>query len=132
VIDYTREDFTRVERRYDLVLDNVENRTLSDCRRVLTPAGTLVLNSGSGARGLRLLVRLLMPLALSAFVNHKLRRYLSTPNHADLVVLKELVESGALTPVIDRTFPLRDVPAALEHIETGHAAGTVVITVGNP
>lgn len=131
VIDYTREDFTRAGRHYDLVFDNVENRSLSDCRRVLTPTGTLVLNSGSGARGLRLLVRLLMPLALSPFVTHKLRRYLSTPNHADLVVLKELIESGNLRPVIDRTFPLQEVPAALYHIETGHARGKVVITVGN-
>lgn len=131
VIDYTREDFTRAGRPYDLVFDNVENRSLSDCRRALTPQGTLVLNSGSGARGLKLLVRLLLPLALSPFVRHRLGRYLSTPNHADLVVLKELVESGKLRPVIDQTFPLREVPAALHHIETGHAAGKVVITVGN-
>ena len=129
VIDHTREDFTRAGRHYDLVFDNVENRSLSDCRRVLTPEGTLVLNSGSGARGLRLLVRLLLPLALSPFVRHRLRRYLSTPNHADLVVLSELVESGKLRPVIDRTFSLAEVPAALRHIETGHAAGKVVITV---
>ena len=129
VIDHTREDFTRPGRRYDLVFDNVENRSLSDCRRVLTPDGTLVLNSGSGARGLRLLVRLLLPLALSPFVRQRLRRYLSTPNHADLVVLSELVESGKLRPVIDRTFSLAEVPAALRHIETGHAAGKVVITV---
>ena len=129
VIDHTREDFTRTGRHYDLVFDNVENRSLSDCRRVLTPDGTLVLNSGSGARGLRLLVRLLLPLALSPFVRHRLRRYLSTPNHADLVVLSELVESGKLRPVIDRTFSLAEVPAALRHIETGHAAGKVVITV---
>jgi len=129
VIDHTREDFTRAGRHYDLVFDNVENRSLADCRRALTPGGTLVLNSGSGARGLRLLVRLLLPLALSPFVQHRLRRYLSTPNHADLVMLSELVESGTLRPVIDRTFPLEEVPAALRHIETGHAAGKVVITV---
>ncbi len=129
VIDHTREDFTRAGGHYDLVFDNVENRALSDCRRVLTPDGTLVLNSGSGARGLRLLVRLLLPLALSPFVRHRLRRYLSTPNHADLVVLNELVESGKLRPVIHRTFSLAEVPAALRHIETGHAAGKVVITV---
>ena len=129
VIDHTREDFTRAGRHYDLVFDNVENHSLADCRRALTPGGTLVLNSGSGARGLRLLVRLLLPLALSPFVRHRLRRYLSTPNHADLVVLSELVESGKLRPVIDRTFSLAEVPAALRHIETGHAAGKVVITV---
>ena len=88
-----------------------------------------MLNSGTGTRGIRMLIRLLLPLALSPFVRHRLRRYLSTPNHADLVTLKELVESGRLRPVIDRTFPLREVPAALHHIETGHAAGKVVITL---
>ena len=132
VIDYTREDFTRATGLYDLVLDNVENRSLSECRRVLTPTGTLVLNSGSGARGFRLLVRLLMPLVLAPFVTHKLRRYISTPNHADLVVLKQLVESGKVRPVIDQTFPLRAVPAALLHIETRHARGKVVITLDSP
>jgi NADPH:quinone reductase-like Zn-dependent oxidoreductase len=129
VIDHTHEDFTRVDNHYDLIFDNVENRSLSEVRRVLAPAGTLVLNSGTGARGLRLLVRLLRPLALSPFVTHKLRRYISTPNHADLMVLKELIDAGQLRPVIDRTFPLREVPAALHHIETGHAHGKVVITV---
>jgi NADPH:quinone reductase-like Zn-dependent oxidoreductase len=129
VIDYTLEDFTEGCGRYDLVFDNVENRSLADCRRVLAPAGTLVLNSGSGARGLELLVRMLKPLALAPFVRHKLRRYLSTPNHADLIVLKELAESGKLHPVIDRVFPLGEVPAALRHIETGHARGKVVIAV---
>jgi NADPH:quinone reductase-like Zn-dependent oxidoreductase len=129
VIDYTWEDFTRACSRYDLIFDNVENRSLADCRRALTPDGTLVLNSGTGTRGIRMLIRLLLPLALSPFVRHRLRRYLSTPNHADLVTLKELVESGRLRPVIDRTFPLREVPAALHHIETGHAAGKVVITL---
>ena len=129
VIDYTKEDFTRAGPQYDLLFDNVENRSLSECRRALTPAGTLVLNSGSGGQGLGLLVRLLRPLALSPFVRQNLRRYLSTPNHTDLVALKELIEAGALRPVIDHTFPLQETPAALRHIETGHAHGKVVITV---
>lgn len=75
VIDYTREDFARSGRQYDLVFDNVENRSLSECRRALTPTGTIVLNSGSGGKGLGLLVRLLWPLLLSPFVRHNLRRY---------------------------------------------------------
>ena len=129
VIDYTQKDFTRGGQRYDLIFDNVENRSLSDCRRALTPRGTLILNSGSGAQGIALYVRLLKPLVLSPFVRHKLRRYLSTPNHADLVVLKELVESGKLKPVIDKTYPLRETPAALRYIEGGHARGKVVITL---
>jgi NADPH:quinone reductase-like Zn-dependent oxidoreductase len=129
VIDYTTQDFARTGRQYDLIFDNVENRSLSECRRALTAAGTLVLNSGSGGKGIGLLVRLLWPLVLSPFVQHNVRRYLSKPNHADLVVLKEFIESGAVRPVIDQTFPLRETPAALRYIETGHAHGKVVITV---
>ncbi len=131
VIDYTREDFTRGGPRYDLILDNVENRSLADCRRTLTPQGTLVLNSGTGARGLRLLVRLVRPLMLSPFVRHTLRRYLSHPNNADLTVLKTLVEQGKLRPVIDSTYPLSDTPAALRRIESGHAHGKVVVNVSD-
>ena len=82
VIDYTREDFTKGGPRYDLIFDNVENRSLRDCRRALTPSGTLVLNSGTGARGLAMLVRLLRPLVLSPFLQQNLRRYLSHPNRS--------------------------------------------------
>lgn len=129
VIDYTREDFTRGDERYDLILDNVENRSLSDCRRALGPGGTLILNSGTGARGFRMLVRLVRPLVLSPFVRHNLRRYLSMPNHRDLVVLKELVESGKLAPVIDKVYPLHETPAALRYIESGRARGKVVVAL---
>ncbi|HYX90178.1 MAG TPA: NAD(P)-dependent alcohol dehydrogenase [Myxococcaceae bacterium] len=128
VIDYTREDFTRGG-PYDLIFDNVENRSLSECMRALTPNGTLVLNSGTGARGIEMLVRLLKPLVVSPFVRQNLRRFLSTPNHQDLLVLKDLVEAGKLRPVIDRTFPLSRTAEALRHIEDGHARGKVVVTV---
>jgi NADPH:quinone reductase-like Zn-dependent oxidoreductase len=127
-IDYAREDFTRTG-PYDLVFDNIENRSLWECRRTLTPRGTLVLNSGTGRRGLRFLVRLVGPVVLSPFVRHRIRRYLSTPNHADLATLAAWVESGALTPVIDRTFQLHETAGAIRHIETGHARGKVVIAV---
>ena len=129
VIDYHDEDFTHSGPLYDLFLDNVENRSLSDCRRVLTPSGTLILNSGTGARGLRMLVRLVKPLVVSPFTRQNLRRYLSRPNHQDLLVLKDLVESAKVTPVIDRTYPLPATPAALRYIEAGHARGKVVITL---
>lgn len=129
VIDYSRDDFTQGGRQYDLVLDNVENRSLADCRRVLKPSGTLILNSGTGARGFRLLVRLAAPLVLSPFSRQTLRRYLSSPNHRDLVTLAELVESGKLRPVVGRTYPMHETAAALRHIEAGHARGKVVITV---
>ena len=129
VIDYTQEDFTQGGKRYDLIFDNVENRSLSDCRRALTPGGTLILNSGTGAEGIGMLVRLAKPLVLSPFVSQNLRRYFSDPNHDDLVVLRELVESGKLKPVIDKTYPLSETPAALSYIEGGHARGKVVVTV---
>ena len=128
VIDYTQEDFTRGGKRYDVIFDNVENRSLSDCRRALTPGGILILNSGRG-HGIGMLVRLVKPLVLSPFVRQRLRRFLSVPNHDDLVVLKEFVEAGKLRPVIDRTYPLPETPAALGYIEGGHARGKVVITL---
>jgi NADPH:quinone reductase-like Zn-dependent oxidoreductase len=129
VIDYTRDDFTRSGKQYDLIFDNVENRSLADCRRALAPAGTLVLNSGTGARGLGMVVRLAKPLVVSPFVHHNLRRYLSKPNHDDLVVLQGLVEAGRIRPVVDKTYPLPETPAALGYVEGGHARGKVVVTM---
>ena len=127
VIDYTREDFTTRAAAWDLIFDNVENCSLSDVRRALTADGTLVLNSGTGASGLRMLIRLVRPLVLSRFSRQSLRRFLSNPKHADLVVLKDLVEAGQLRPAIDRTYPLDQAVAALQHIAGGHAQGKVVL-----
>ncbi len=129
VFDYTKADFTTARSRYDLILDNVENRSLTDVRRALKPRGTLVLNSGTGAGGMKLMGRLVRPLILSPFVRQRLRRYLSSPNRADLEVLKAFVEEGKLRPIIDSSFPLDQTPAALHHLETGHARGKVVIAV---
>jgi NADPH:quinone reductase-like Zn-dependent oxidoreductase len=129
VIDYTQRDFAAGPERYDVVFDNVENRSLADCRRALTPAGLLILNSGTGTRGLATLVRLLKPLVLSPFLRQTLRRYLSVPKHEDLVALSRMVEAGSLMPLIDRTYLPAEVPAALAYIETGHARGKVVVTM---
>lgn len=129
VIDYAREDFAGAGPRYDVIFDNIENRPLSDCRRALKPSGTLVLNSGTGARGWKLLARLAAPILLSPFVSQNLRRYLSEPNPADLALLRELLEAGKLTPAVDRVFSLAQTAAALRHIETGHARGKVVIKI---
>ena len=129
VIDYTREDFTAGGPRFDLILDNIENRSVSEVRRALEPRGTLVLNSGTGASGLGLLVRLIRPLLASPFSRQKMRRYVSTPKAADLAFLAALVEQGKLRPVIDTTFPLGETVAALRHIESGHARGKVVVAV---
>ena len=129
VIDYTQQDFTQDGRRYDFIFDNVENRSLSDCRRALKPNGTLILNSGTGAKGIALLIRLIKPLILSPFVHHNLRRYLSVPNHDDLVVLKELIEAGKVVPVIDQRYPLIEVPNAIRYLEAGHARGKVGVRI---
>ncbi len=129
VIDYAQEDFTLRGPVYDVILDNIENRSLSDIRRALTPKGTLLCNSGTGATGPAMLIRLAKPIVISPFVGHNLRRYLSTPKHDDLVVLKDLVESGKVRPLIDRTFPLSETVAALQYIDQGHARGKVVVAV---
>ena len=125
VIDYTREDFTQGGPRYDLILDNVANHSLAQCRRALTPDGICLSNSGGGGMG-----RVFNAFFVSLFVRQQGRPFISSPKHEDLIALKELLEAGKITPVIDRTFPLNDVPDALRYLEKGHARGKVVITVG--
>ncbi len=129
VIDYTKENFTDVDQRYDLILDNVENRSVGECRRVLKENGTLVLNSGTGASGVRMLVRLIRPLLISPFVSQTLRRFLSNPNQDDLTHLKDLVENGHIRPVVGRTYPLVETVAAFEYVASNHASGNVVVAV---
>ncbi|MGH2774200.1 MAG: NAD(P)-dependent alcohol dehydrogenase [Actinomycetota bacterium] len=129
VIDYTQEDFTKSGRRYDLVLDLVSNRSLSDCRRLLTPKGTLVLAGGEGGRWLGPIGLILNALAHSPFASQTLRPLSATKSKADLLALKELIEAGKVTPVIDRTFPLSEAPEAIRYLEEGRVRGKVVITM---
>lgn len=130
VIDYTHEDFTRSGQQYDLILDMGGNRSLSQLRRVLTLRGTLVLVGGEGGgRWLGFVGRLLRALVVSPFVSQNLRRIFSTANTEDLRFLTELIEAGTVRPVIDRTYPLSEVPDAIRYLEEGHARGKVVITV---
>jgi NADPH:quinone reductase-like Zn-dependent oxidoreductase len=124
VIDYTKQDFTRSGEPYDLILDNVGNRSFSDCRRALTPAGVLLPNTGNAGMSY-----VLMAFARSVFVRQQGRPFVSTPNAEDLLVLKELIEAGKLTPVIDRMYRLSETPEALDYVGQGHAQGKVVITV---
>ena len=95
----------------------------------MTPAGTLVLNSGTGARGLKLMARLLTPLVLTLFTRQTLRRFLSSPNQRDLLELKTLIEDVKVTPVIDKVYQLGETPAALRHLEGGHTRGKVVVSL---
>jgi NADPH:quinone reductase-like Zn-dependent oxidoreductase len=128
-VDYTVEDFTRSGQRYDLVLDTVGNRSLSDLRRALTPKGTLILAGGKGGRLLGPLTLLLRARLLSRFVAQRLLSFIAKLRKDDLVVLNELIEAGKVTPVIDRTYPLSEAPEAIRYLEAGHARGKVVITV---
>jgi NADPH:quinone reductase-like Zn-dependent oxidoreductase len=130
VIDYTREDFTRGEHRYHVILDNVANHSLSALRRVLTPTGTLLSNNGSsGGRWLGVLPRLAKERLVSPFVRQRLPMFVSTAKQEDLATLAELLEAGTIAPVIDRTYPLGEAPDAMRLVRTGHARGKVVITV---
>ncbi|MDH3226345.1 MAG: NAD(P)-dependent alcohol dehydrogenase [Thermoleophilia bacterium] len=130
VIDYTRNGFAQRGRRYDLILDTAGNRPLSHLRRALAPRGTLVLVGGEGGgRWLGGADRWIRALALSPFVRQRLRMFIAEPRKDDLLVLKELIEAGKLTPVIDSTYTLSEVPEAIRYLEEGHARGKTVITV---
>jgi NADPH:quinone reductase-like Zn-dependent oxidoreductase len=130
VIDYTREDFAEGEQCYDLILDIGGNSTLSRLRRALAFRGTLVITGGEGGgRWLGGTDRQLRALILSRFVDQKLGTFISKENHEDLLVLKGLIESGKVTPVIDRTYPLAEASEAIRYLEEGYAQGKVVIAV---
>src|SRR5215216_6686356 len=130
VIDYTQDDFADGDQRYDVILDIGGNASLSRLRRALAPKGTLVIAGGEKpGRWLGGNDRQLRALVLSRFVGQKLTTFISDENREDLIVLKELIESGKLAPVIDRTYPLIEAPDAIRYLEHGHARGKVVITV---
>jgi NADPH:quinone reductase-like Zn-dependent oxidoreductase len=130
VIDYTQEDFTKSEQRYDLIFDGVGNHSLSECRRVLSPKGTLVMvGAPSDIRVSSLLARLVGALVFSPFLGQKLVPFLARSNQEDLTVVSELMAAGKITPVIDRRYKLSEVAEALRYLEEGHARGKVVITV---
>jgi NADPH:quinone reductase-like Zn-dependent oxidoreductase len=129
VIDYTQEDFTRTGQRYDLILELAGNRSLSELRRALTPRGTLVLVGGSGGRWFMGIGRTLRAVVVSPFVRQRLRSFFSKPRGADLVVLKEFIEAGKVTSVIDRTFPLSETAEAIRYVGERSTQGKTVITV---
>ena len=129
-IDYTREDFADGRQYYDVILDTAGRRSLSHLRRGLAPRGTLVIVGGEGGgRWIGGTDRQLRALMLSPFVRQNLRTFVSMPKSEGLVELKELIEAGKVTPVIDRTYPLSEVPEAIRYWEKGHARGKVIITV---
>jgi len=132
VIDYTREDFADGTRRFDLILDTAGRRPLSYLRRALTPQGTLVIVGGEGGdRWLGGFQRQIFAPLRSLSTKQKLLGLISKERQQDLLTLKDLIEAGKLTPVIDRNFPLKEAPQAIRYLEQGQARGKVVVTVSN-
>jgi NADPH:quinone reductase-like Zn-dependent oxidoreductase len=130
VIDYTREDFTRTGRRYDLLVDIAGNRTLAQTRRVLAPRGVLVGVGGPNkGRWVGPLARSARMAVLSPVVRQRMVFFLAHQNKDDLAVLRDLLQSGKVTPVIDRTYPLSQAAEAIGYLEQGHARGKVVLTI---
>src|SRR5215472_11801468 len=129
VIDYTREDFTDGRHQYDVVIDIGGDRPVRHLRRALTPRGTLVIVGGESERLLGGMGRNLRAFLLSPWVSQRLTAFIARQNRADLMALKDLIESGAITPAIDHAYPLAQAPAALRHLAEGRARGKVVISV---
>ena len=132
VIDYTKEDFTKSAQRYDVILDNVTNRSLLECRRVLTPKGKYVMIGGGGPNDQGLIGPLANPIKamlLSLFVSQEMGMMMADANKKDLTILGDLMQAGKVTPVIDRRYKFSEVPDAIRYLEEGHARGKVVITL---
>ena len=130
VIDYTRDDFTRGASKYDLLVDCAGNRSLRECRRVMTPKGTYVaIGARPGGRWVGPLPQVLKLLVSGRFVSQRVVLFVASINPGDLTVMKDLIEAGKVTPVIDRSYELSEVVAAVRHAKEGHALGKVVITV---
>src|SRR5213595_2387007 len=132
VIDYTKEDFTKSAERYDVMLNNVGNRSLSECKGVLTPTGKYVLIGGGGASDqgfLGGLGKARWAMVFSKFVNQQMGMMMADANHNYLTILADMMQSGKLKPVIDRTYTLEQVADAIRYVEQGHARGKVVIAV---
>jgi len=132
VIDYTKEDFAKGTERYDVILDNVPNHSLSECRRILTPNGKYVMIGGGGPNDSRWVGpfgRVIKTMVLSPFTSQKMGMMMADANGKDLTILADMMQSGKLKPVIDRTYKLNEVQAAIAYVEEGHARGKVVITV---
>jgi NADPH:quinone reductase-like Zn-dependent oxidoreductase len=130
VIDYTQEDFTKSGQRYDVFFDCIGQHSLSACRRVLNDKGIYV---GAGGPSDRWMIgpigRLIKSVAMSAFGRQKLGGFLAKTNKEDLTILRELIQAGKVTPVIDRRYRLNEAPEAIRYLEEGHARGKVAITL---
>ena len=130
VIDYNQQDFTQSGQKYDLIFQLAGTRSPSECRNALSTNGTLVISSGeSEGRWIGPVDRVIKALVLSPFVSQKMASFTVNPNREDLQLLKQFIEDGTLTSVIDRTYSLGEVPEAIRYLEEGHAQGKVIISV---
>ncbi|TXK35418.1 NAD(P)-dependent alcohol dehydrogenase [Nonomuraea sp. C10] len=132
VVNYAKEDFTRRGRRYDVVLDCAGSHSALACRRVMTRKGTYVVVGGKGGRWLRPMPHVVAAPLLSLFVSQTMTTadvVGCTENKRNLLALTELIEAGKVTPVIDRTYPFEEIPAAVRYQEMGHASGKVVVKI---
>src|SRR5437867_1492589 len=136
VIDYTKEDFTKSDQRYDVIFDNVANHSFTERRRVLNAKGICVL-AGMGGAGIRtgeamgrIVANLFIARGLSSFTNQKFAQYMTKVSKPDLILLGELIQAGKVRPVIERTYKLNDAPEAIRQLDAGHARGKLVITIG--
>ena len=129
VIDYTKEDFTAGSERYDLILDNVANRSLAECRRVLTPNGKYIMIGGPNGTWIKPMDRVLKAAFLSRFVSQQMTMMLSDPTPETWAAMRELLESGKVKSVIDRRYPLSQIADAMRYLEQGHARGKVIVTL---
>ncbi len=128
VFDYTREDFTKSGERYDVIFDTQLNHSLGAYRRVLNPHGMLLMvGAGTGSVG-SVLPRMLKAMLGSRFVGPKTKFFVASVRTADLMALKEMVESGKVTPVVDRRYPLSQLPDAIRYLIDGHARGKIVVS----
>jgi NADPH:quinone reductase-like Zn-dependent oxidoreductase len=126
VIDYTREDFTEGSERYQLILDNVGNRTLSSMKRVLTPGGKCVL-TGAPKELSAVFTRILKAFTWSPFLRQKFKFFIANINRDDLMLFCELIKAGKVSPAIDRRYPLEQTADAIAYVEEGHARAKVLI-----
>jgi NADPH:quinone reductase-like Zn-dependent oxidoreductase len=130
VIDYTKEDFTNASEKYDLIIDNIANRSIINLKRALSPNGICVIVGFSSVS--RMFQHMFLGQLISMAGNKKIGGLgAAKPNKKDLIPLKDLLEAGKIKPVIDRHYPLSDVPEAIRYLEEGHARGKVVITIGH-
>jgi NADPH:quinone reductase-like Zn-dependent oxidoreductase len=131
VIDYTREDFTKGDERYDVIVDNVGNHSFLDYRRVMTPQGRIVLVGGPGGRWIGPLTKFIEASVVGPFMSEEqqISAFFANMTQDEMNLLRDLMQSGKVTPVVDRTYPFAELPQAIAYLETGRARGKVVVTM---